>query len=633
MINLILLIVCLMLGIVFVVLMYWKAKNERSDRRKNVTMNFDTLVREVKRQIVELEKEDNFSTASSDEEWEAALESKMRLTKALKECVYGVDSAKIIVLTLIEEIIQELLPDEESLLKCKNFKKHMTSHEKMEFIFAYLKPKYKTKSLEYIIEEFDLNAKRYYIENKEQASYVVDDKDISLVFNKLNIELTYQLMVKVLAVLVYQQYRGFGVIDTLREMDINGLNCGTSGSVLHGLGGPGSNGKHKLLAPRSVWVQYKGTYIHFRFLTFGSVAELQRVTQLICRWGNPGALVAKRGYIIGTMYDKSRVVSVRPPAAECWAFFLRKFSLPNVSLEYLLNPKKKLRDEKGVLLRDEKGNIIEEALYHNVQLIQKTLMYLMLGRISTLFTGRQSSGKTTLMEGAVYYIDPTLNIRTIETIFELYLRELYPERNILSFQETEHISMEQLQDMSKKTDSAVTIVGEIATNSIATRWIQNGQVSSIFTIASHHGVTTEKAVQAIANSVAADTGMPNDTALDQVLDVLKVDIHLDFNSEGMRYVERVTEVIPLRTVAELPKVDESNIALSQVRIFREFARRQTETRSFYTRDVLRFNKNTLTYEACDNFFTPELTSYMLNNMPKERRTDFTKFVESNWLCR
>lgn len=633
MVNLILLLVCSILGIVFVVFMYWKAKNERKDKRKNVTMNFDSLLREVKRQIIELEKEDNFSTASTDEEWEAALESKMNLTKALRDCVYGVDSAKIVVIALIREIIEGLLPDEESLLKCKNFKKYTTPHEKMEFIFAYLKPKYKTKSLEYIIKEFDLNKKRYYIEDKTLSSYVIDDKDITRVFNALNIELDYNIMVQVLAVLVYQHYRGFGIIDTLREMDINGINCGTSGSILHGLGGSGSNGEHKLLAPRSVWVQFEGTYIHFRFLTFGSMAELQRVTQLVCRWGNPGALVAKRGYIVGTMYDKSRVVSIRPPAGECWAFFIRKFSLPNVSLDYLLNPKRVLRDENGEKLKDENGKYLEEPKYHNVQLIQGVVMFLMLGRVSTLFTGRQSSGKTTLMEGAVKYIDPTLTLRIIEMTFELYLRELYPERNILSFQETDYISMEMLQDMSKKTDAAVTIVGEIATNSIATRWVQNGQVSSIFTIASHHGVTTAKATQAIANSVAADTGMPNDTALDQVLDVLKVDVHLDYDSEGNRFVERVTEVIPLNNVSELPKIDENNLELSKIAIFREFARRQTETRSFYTRDILRFNKDTFTYEACENFFTPTLTSYLMNNLPKERKADFVKFVEDNWLCR
>ena len=63
---------------------------------------------------------------------------------------------------------------------------------------------------------------------------------------------------------------------------------------------------------------------------------------------------------------------------------------------------------------------------------------------------------------------------------ELYLRELYPSRNILSLQETNTVSAAECQDALKKSDAAVSIVGEVATDSIAARMIQMGMTASIF---------------------------------------------------------------------------------------------------------------------------------------------------------
>lgn len=609
--------------------MYYKAKNTRQDKIKEVTLNFDTVFNEVKRQIVEIEKEDNFDNAESDQEWEAALETKMQLTAALKNCVYGVKESKIIVKALIESILRQLLPDLETLLKCKNFERYSTAHEKFEIIMEYLKPMHKEKSLEYIMERFDLNKKRYYIENKTKGSFVVDDADINKVYRELNIELNYEILLKVLTTLIYQKYTGFGVIDTLYEMDLNGINGGASGSILQTVSSTGNT--KKLPATRSIWIQYKGNYIHFRFMTFGTMAELQRVTQLVCRWGNPGALVAKRGYIVNTMPDKSRVVSVRPPAAECYAFFIRKFSLPNVSLDFLLNPRVPIRDENGQKVIGEDNEFLTETVYHNTQLPKNCIKYSMLGKVSTLYTGRQSTGKTTMMIGSIEYIDPTLTLRTIEMTFELYLREIYSERNILSFSETMHILMEELQDLTKKTDAAITLIGEIATNAIAARWIQSGQVSSQFVIASHHGVTTSRAAIAIANSVAADTGMPNDTALQQVLDVLKQDVHLEMFSNGLRYIERITELIPLaNTYAPLPEIDENNLEKSKVVYIREYVKRKTERKEFYTRDIMRFNTKTMTYEAGEKPWSVDLIKHILQNLDEKDAIDFKNFIMQNW---
>ena len=55
---------------------------------------------------------------------------------------------------------------------------------------------------------------------------------------------------------------------------------------------------------------------------------------------------------------------------------------------------------------------------------------------------------------------------------EMYLREIYPQRNILSVQETPTVTAAELQDALKKSDAALSIVGEVATDIIAARMIQ-----------------------------------------------------------------------------------------------------------------------------------------------------------------
>lgn len=74
----------------------------------------------------------------------------------------------------------------------------------------------------------------------------------------------------------------------------------------------------------------------------------------------------------------------------------------------------------------------------------------MIGQVTIAVTGRQGSGKTTLMKAIMGYLPADWNIRVLETAPELYLRETYPNREIYSVQETQYTSMEEFQDAYKK---------------------------------------------------------------------------------------------------------------------------------------------------------------------------------------
>ena len=95
----------------------------------------------------------------------------------------------------------------------------------------------------------------------------------------------------------------------------------------------------------------------------------------------------------------------------------------------------------------------------------------------------------------------TMNLRITETAFELHLRKIYPTRNILSMRETETISGQACLDVQKKTDGSVNIIGEVATDPVASWMIQSAQVASKFTLFTHHAKTFPDLVTALRNSM------------------------------------------------------------------------------------------------------------------------------------
>ena len=135
----------------------------------------------------------------------------------------------------------------------------------------------------------------------------------------------------------------------------------------------------------------------------------------------------------------------------------------------------------------------------------------------------------------VRHIYSTLTIRVQEMAFELHLRKLYPERNILTFCETDSISGQEGLDIQKKTDGSVNILGEVATDPVAAWLVQMSQVASLFTLFTHHAKTSRDLVYSLRNSLLKCEMFTNEKiAEQQVVSALDFDIHLarDFKGSG-----------------------------------------------------------------------------------------------------
>ncbi|WP_336758667.1 ATPase, T2SS/T4P/T4SS family [Paenibacillus sp. USHLN196] len=516
---------------------FLREKNARVPEHESFTI--DMLIEKVKNSLHELSHSQLADAGLHEEEYRRRINQRAEMRKALKGCVSGSISDKTYVKNLIGDLLVRSIGlnksnvDEVILFAEPDL---LTIQDRFEIVFYLYRQQFGVDALSRMIDTYDLGRLRMEEGSEDGGSYYISEEDIQYVFECEYRELGFREKTDIIVQRIYQHYKGFSVVDEIRDQRIDGVSGGVSGMLdtVHNMGlqKPASwndlldqgleDNPHEepLSGMESVWIFYKGKSIHLSFLSFGSIRELKRVCQNIYKYNYPGQLSEASGYKVNEMKDGSRVVVVRPPFAESWAFFVRKFDIPNASLEQLIT-----------------GN--------NADLPITLLQYLMKGSRITAVTGAQGSGKTTLLMAMVKHIYASYTLRVQEMAFELQLRRIYSRRNILSFRETEHISGQQGLDLQKKTDGTVNILGEVASDEVAAWMIQMSQVASLFTLFTHHAKTFRDLVFSLRNSLLK-TGMfqHEHIAEEQVVSVINFDVHMKKDAEGRRYIERITECLP-----------------------------------------------------------------------------------------
>ena len=472
------------------------------------------------------------------------------------------------------------------------------------------------EALTQLIKKYNLATLKY-ISGETKPSYVITGEEISDIFEKEQLVLSFADKLNVVVQRIYQHYKGYSSIDEVRDMNIDGVSGGVSGlpeSFLSQVAQTDGDYLDQVLenkVPRacdSIWIFFQGKSIRLAFLSFGTESELKRVCQNIYKYNNPGQLSDSNGYKINEMKDGSRVVVVRPSFSETWAFFVRKFDVKRATLEQLIVFPGK---EKAIDL----------------------LKFLVKGARIIALTGEQGCGKTTMLMGMIENIYETMNIRVQETAFELHLRKIYPTRNILTFRETETISGQEGLDVQKKTDGSVNIIGEVATDPVASWMIQAAQVASKFTLFTHHAKTFPNLVTALRNSMLRTGVFTNEkTAEEQVVQVLNFDIHLVKDCRGRRDIERVTECIPVEDKNEYTFDHQKEKTLEGK--FDKFFDNATHYFTKVTDRQLYTYVNIMEYIDGEYVLTNKISDQnlleMRTNMDETDMEAFDKFVEENW---
>ena len=579
------------------------------------TYTIKKMTEYVKKRLDEITKINLYDIGLSEEELKRRKNKKYELKKALKGCTYGDVNDKKYVKELIYDILsKEYGVNETNVSSAIPFDTPslLTSQDKFDILIYVYKGQFAYEALTELIKKYNLASLKY-IAGETKPSYVITAEEIADIYEKEQIVLSFSDKLNVVVQRIYQHYKGYSSIDEIRDMNIDGVS-GLPESFLSQVAQTDGDylvqvAEHKV--PRacdSIWIFFQGKSIRLAFLSFNTEAELKRVCQNIYKYNNPGQLSDTNGYKINEMKDGSRVVVVRPSFSETWAFFVRKFDVKRATLEQLITIPGK-----------------EDAI--------NLLKFLVKGARIIALTGEQGSGKTTMLMGMIENIYETMNIRVQEVAFELHLRKIYPTRNILSFRETDTISGQEGLDVQKKTDGSVNIIGEVATDPVASWMIQAAQVASKFTLFTHHAKTFPNLVTALRNSMLR-TGVFKDekTAEEQVVQVLNFDIHLVKDFRGRRYIERVTECIPLESKNEYT-FDYRKEKTLEGKI-NKFFDNATHYFTKITNNDLYTYRNIMEYVdgkyVITNPISDENIAEMRLNMSEEDLDEFDEFLNRNW---
>lgn len=482
-----------------------KAKQRNGQRAERLSFGYEdpvlsleSMVRRTGEHVNRILRENLYEMNLNEGQLKRLARQKKELRDNLARCGTGDELAKAYVLEFLQESLLKLF--------------RLTEHN-IDEVFYFRERE--QKNPEYLFDRLLYIYKKRYGKDAVcrmiEENQMLDHADHRITAEK--IIRAYQLRARALSFVekmelltwkVYSAYKGLGLIDELRDMNIDGVSGGVSGM----------QGDY-----RSVWMFYQGRSVHLEFLDFKGEKELERICRGICRFEQPGELSRARGYIVHEMADHARVVVARPDFAESWMFFVRKLGAGG-------------KKELGELFPQPGA---EEAV--------ALLKWLVKGCRVVGITGMQGCGKTTLLMALVESIPPEYPLRVLELAFELHLRRWYPERNIVTFRETESIGGSEGLELQKKTDGAVSIIGEVASARVAAWMVESGQVGSLFTMFTHHAKTTRALIMSLRNSLLKEGSFSNEQiATEQVVNVVNFDVHLHLDREGRRYIERITQI-------------------------------------------------------------------------------------------
>jgi len=443
-----------------------------------------------------------------------------QLRRSLRACVHGDDGEKEYVKHHIMRELERLkltVRERERLLPLHTPEKMNATQKFRVLLYHYMK-QYGKEGFRKLCELHKLPGE---VKREDGSCFEITDEDISRIYEAEHILLSNIEIMEVLCDEVYEAF-GHGVIDRLRDCWLEGISGGAAGIPEHVFQYEGMFSEPVVgnYAHDSIFVMLNGVTIRMGFLSFGSEQELRRVTKALLRFEASGELSYYRPYLVNDMKDGSRVFACRPPFSESWAFFIRKFD--------------SVKEKK-----------VEELVVGNgAEIMIAAIKYFVKGGLHIAITGAQGSGKTTLMKAMVRYISPKYNLRIEESVFELWMRKEFPRRNILTFRETESVTVTEGLDAFRKTDGNCLMMGEIGNIRAAALMIELSQVSEqqLFT---HHAMTTEKLLGYFRNALLR-TGTYSDErmAQEQVAEAFDIHILCEKDMNGKRYIKQISEIVP-----------------------------------------------------------------------------------------
>ncbi|MBQ9120209.1 MAG: Flp pilus assembly complex ATPase component TadA [Lachnospiraceae bacterium] len=453
---------------------------------------------------------------SKEEQQKQALQ-RSRLRKAIRECALGSSGDRIFVKEYIKEILVEKLRVREEQLETVISFEHPSSlsmQDKFEILQVQLFREYQADWFRHLYHQ----SRQIVRTAKETKEQVFTEQQLEAIYQQQP-ELDFLGKLECVTQRLYQELYGYSVCDRLISEDtaVEGISGGCGGKKQRG----NAAADKAVYGYDTVYVMLEGKKIRLAFLSFGSERTLAVTVRRVSRNHSKAQLSRRHSYLVTNLKSNSRVVAFRPPVSDGWGFYVRKFQT--------VSPRRM-------------EELITDA---GAEAAISLLRLLVQGEMNVMITGEQASGKTTLLKSLVGFIPEKYSIRVAETVFESRLSELYPERNIHSMQEYGATSLGDVITFFKKTDTDVTICGEINDFDTAGAMVQVAQSGGRFTISTSHHGTTDKLLHYMRNALLTCGGFRDEgIALEQAMEAVQFDVHLEADRCGHRYLARITEIIP-----------------------------------------------------------------------------------------
>ena len=132
-INTVLTLASLVIFFVILTIVYVRSKNQTVRVEVESFNTIEKVLEAVKNEMVEIVRED-FTLGLSDTEFEKLYKRKARVNEALKNCVFGIDSAKVLVIDLIRGFIADKVPHEQNITLGLPLKVSHQAHVKFEIL-------------------------------------------------------------------------------------------------------------------------------------------------------------------------------------------------------------------------------------------------------------------------------------------------------------------------------------------------------------------------------------------------------------------------------------------------------------------------------------------------------------------
>lgn len=300
-----------------------------------VEFTIEAMTSFVKQTLHELTHSQLTDLGLHEEEYKRRLNQRSELRKALKNCISGdVHEKQYVKQFMADLLVKSYGVTEGNIDQAIPFAdpRLLNLQDQFEIIFYLYKLQYGQDALSMMLELHGLADLRVLPGYGDEPVYAVTASDVEQMYTNESRSLTFSEKLEIVVQRIYQQFKGFSVIDELRDQRIDGVSGGVSG-ILADESFAASYGldplrmlqasvqpDRKARMTESVWIFYRGKTIHMACLSFGTELELKRVCQNIYKYNHPGQLSEANGYKVNEMKDGSRVVVVRPPFSESWAF-------------------------------------------------------------------------------------------------------------------------------------------------------------------------------------------------------------------------------------------------------------------------------------------------------------------------